>query len=119
MRSRKTTTSVAEAGSSTASDAHNHGDKHQNMNIVKRSGTGEDAVTALPAMRRPSRLPKALQFPLIVVLHLAISSLGYSFLHQWSGNELVTIAKTPGTWSEWSLLAGWRVYVASAQCCSP
>jgi len=63
-----------------------------------------------PPKRRASRLPSAVRFPLVAVLSLSLSALGYSFVNQWSKGELATIARTlEKTKTEVAVLTGWSV----------
>lgn len=72
------------------------------------------AATATAPPSRPtrhaSRLPAPIQFPLVVVLSFAISSLGYSILDGWSGGGLAgASSRSLDAWSDVALLAGWRM----------
>ncbi|ROT35689.1 hypothetical protein SODALDRAFT_328066 [Sodiomyces alkalinus F11] len=75
---------------------------------VAAVGVVPDA-TAMSRPGRPSKLPIAVQFPLVTILSFSISSLGYSFLNEWSGGELANVGKTLNTWEEVGALAGWRI----------
>jgi hypothetical protein len=86
---------------------------------VRRSKTANEAMesnasvalnVAAPS-RRASRLPKQVQFPLIVILSFSMSSLGYSMLNEGTKGELVAIAKAPESKYQMALLAAWRMYV--------
>lgn len=59
--------------------------------------------------RRPARLPVQLQFPLIVVLNFALSSLAHAFFFEWTNGELDTIATRPESTSQITLLTGWKM----------
>ncbi|KAJ9155086.1 glycogen debranching enzyme protein [Pleurostoma richardsiae] len=73
-------------------------------------GTGELVVQGdRPAKPRP-HLPKPLQFPLVAILSLSISSLGYSILNEYTEGELANISRTLDSWPEIALLALWRLF---------
>lgn len=61
--------------------------------------------------QKASRLPPALRFPLVVVLSFSLSSLGYSFLREWTDGELAKVARPLDGWAEIAVLAGWRMFV--------
>ena len=62
------------------------------------------AVPSYGPRRHASRLPAPIRFPLVMVLSLAIVSVGYTFL-----GELAPISKTLDTWAEVGVLVGWRM----------
>ncbi|KAH8673625.1 hypothetical protein BX600DRAFT_508869 [Xylariales sp. PMI_506] len=72
---------------------------------------GSKAVTR-PShpQNRGSRLPPIIQFPLIVTLSLALSSLGFSLAHPWTKGVLATYARSLESWEEYGVLIGWRVF---------
>ncbi|KAI1154220.1 hypothetical protein F4825DRAFT_197893 [Nemania diffusa] len=57
-----------------------------------------------------SKLPKAVQFPLVAILSLAISELGYSLLWPYTQGVLAAHARLPGTWAEVGAIMGWRLF---------
>ncbi len=60
--------------------------------------------------RRPSRLPTAVQFPLALVLSLAISTLGFSAVNRWTKGELpATGYAVDASVADKAILAGWTV----------
>jgi hypothetical protein len=64
------------------------------------------AETAL----KPSRLPSALRFPIIVILSLGWTAVGYSTIAQWTSDDLGAFARLMSQ-KEMALLLAWRVYV--------
>ncbi|KAJ0109191.1 hypothetical protein J7T55_009522 [Diaporthe amygdali] len=64
--------------------------------------------TAAPAERR-STLPPVLQFPLVAILSFSISSLGYSFINEFTQGELATIMRTLETPRELGIMTAWRL----------
>ncbi|KAK8021471.1 hypothetical protein PG990_006609 [Apiospora arundinis] len=62
------------------------------------------------AKRRKSKLPGPLQFPLVVILSLAFSSVGYSLVYPWTKGVLADHARVLDSWGEVALLTGWRVF---------
>ncbi|KAK8140312.1 hypothetical protein PG984_000378 [Apiospora sp. TS-2023a] len=60
--------------------------------------------------RRESKLPKPLQFPLVVILSLAFSSVGYSLVYPWTKGVLAEHARVLDSWGEVALLTGWRIF---------
>ncbi|KAI1170742.1 hypothetical protein F4777DRAFT_568213 [Nemania sp. FL0916] len=67
-----------------------------------------------PTVRRAeskprSKLPTAVQFPLVAILSLAISELGYSLSWSFTQGVLAAHARLPGTWSEIGAIMGWRL----------
>jgi hypothetical protein len=65
-------------------------------------------VTGEVVRQHKTRLPTGVYFPLVVILSLTITSLGYSFLNDRTRGELATIAR-PLTNSEVAVLVGWRM----------
>lgn len=72
------------------------------------------ALNVAAPSRRASRLPKQVQFPLIVILSFSMSSLGYSMLNEGTKGELAAIAKAPELKYQVALLAAWRMYVSTS-----
>ncbi|KAK4237390.1 hypothetical protein C8A03DRAFT_16057 [Achaetomium macrosporum] len=60
--------------------------------------------------RRDSRLPGSVRFALAVVLSLALSSLGRSFVDHYSQNEVGSIMREEVSRSELGVLAAWRLF---------
>lgn len=65
----------------------------------------DDALT----VAKRSKLPGGVQFPLLTLISFSISSLLYSFLNEWTGSELASVAKSLDTWTEVGVLASWRM----------
>lgn len=63
---------------------------------------------AAPAERR-STLPPVLQFPLVAILSFSISSLGYSFINEFTQGELATVMRTLETPRELGIMTAWRL----------
>ena len=61
---------------------------------------------AMPTAVEP---PVALQFPQIVALSLALSSLGYSLLGRAIPGDLTETWKSLETWGDVALVTGWRM----------
>ncbi|KAI0816790.1 hypothetical protein GGR55DRAFT_253876 [Xylaria sp. FL0064] len=57
-----------------------------------------------------SKLPTPIQFPLVAILNLAISELGYSLLWPYTQGALSTHARLLGTWAEVGAVTGWRLF---------
>ncbi|KAI0128851.1 hypothetical protein BJ170DRAFT_348835 [Xylariales sp. AK1849] len=72
----------------------------------------DDASKALVAAKKSSKskIPSPIQFPLVAVLSLALSALGYSLTHQWTKGVLAAHARNLDTWGEFGGLVGWRVF---------
>lgn len=82
---------------------------------VERSPAAAAAAAATSTSgQRASKLPLPLQFPLVAILSFSISSLGYSFLNEYSKGELATIARSLQSSQEVAILASWRLYVIDA-----
>ena len=60
---------------------------------------------------RASKLPRAVQFPLVVVLSLASSALLYSLAAEYTAGELATVSRSLNEWWEVGALLGWRTLV--------
>jgi hypothetical protein len=58
---------------------------------------------------RASKLPRALQFPLVVILSLVSSALAYSFAAEYTAGELATVSRRLDAWWEVAALLGWRM----------
>ncbi|KAI1762484.1 hypothetical protein GGR53DRAFT_415974 [Hypoxylon sp. FL1150] len=89
------------------------------VSITKIEGP---AVTAAPASKRDvedaktavrspsSKLPKLIQFPLVAILSLAISQLGYSLAWAHTKGALTAHARLLSTWTDFGLVVGWRLF---------
>jgi hypothetical protein len=62
-----------------------------------------------PVSQRKSQIPKPLQFPLVVVLSLALSSLLFSLIAEFTTGDLASISKHSESWAEIAGLLGWKV----------
>lgn len=69
----------------------------------------EGSPSAKAAMRPVVEPPLALQFPQMVALSLALSSLGYSLLGRVAPGELTETWKALDTWGDVALVTGWRM----------
>ncbi|PSS03807.1 hypothetical protein BD289DRAFT_420249 [Coniella lustricola] len=67
----------------------------------------ERSASAL-AQRR-SKLPSIIQFPLVAILSFSVSSLGYSFINEFSRGELATVMRTWSTQREVGIMTAWRL----------
>lgn len=65
--------------------------------------------TSVAANQRKSKLPAVLRFPLVAILSFSISSLGYSFINEFTNGELATIMRTLETSEEVGIMAAWRL----------
>lgn len=74
----------------------------------KSRRTAESALTTSPK-RAASRLPASLQFPLVLILSVSFSALGYSTLNQWTGAGLSAISRPVEARGEVALLSTWRI----------
>lgn len=66
----------------------------------------EDKLVSVP---RNSGLPTALRFPIVAILSFSISSMGYSFINEFTKGELATITRTLETPRELGLMTSWRL----------
>lgn len=57
---------------------------------------------------RASKLPRPVQFPLVVILSLVSSALLYSFAAEYIAGELATVSRTVTEWWEVGMLLGWK-----------
>lgn len=62
----------------------------------------------LPAQRN-SGLPAILRFPIVAILSFSISSMGYSFINEFTSGELATIVRTLATRQEVAIMTAWRL----------
>lgn len=78
------------------------------------SSSSSTAVVApqIPAVlvnQRKSSLPSLLRFPLVAILSFSISSLGYSFINEFTRGELATVMRTLDTTREVNIMTAWRL----------
>lgn len=59
--------------------------------------------------QRKSALPVLLQFPIVAILSFCISSLGYSFINEFSHGELANVMRTLDTSREIGIMVAWRL----------
>lgn len=69
----------------------------------------EEAAAAGVVESTEGKLPFAVQFPLILALNFALSSLGRMIISQVSNGELELLTRTQDTRGEVALVAGWRM----------
>lgn len=91
------------------------------MSLTKQStgvDAGEGSSSAAVAMReippvlveqQKSSLPSFLRFPLVAILSFSISSLGYSFINEFTRGELATVMRTLDTSREVNIMTAWRL----------
>lgn len=92
------------------------------MSLTKQSTTGIDAgegssLAAVATREIPpvlvekpkSSLPSLLRFPLVAILSFSISSLGYSFINEFTRGELATVMRTLDTSREVNIMTAWRL----------
>ncbi|CAJ2510006.1 Uu.00g059060.m01.CDS01 [Anthostomella pinea] len=98
------------------------------MNAVAAPSTAEDTSTQSPTVvtlskiegptlkksepRRDvrSKLPKPIQFPLVAILSLSLSALGYSLTWPYTKGVIAAHARLLNTWIEVGLVFGWRIF---------
>lgn len=69
----------------------------------------EPETSNASTQRKSSTLPAVLRFPLVAILSFSISSLGYSFINEFTNGELATIMRTLDTSREVGIMAAWRL----------
>ncbi|KAL7938983.1 hypothetical protein V8C35DRAFT_289803 [Trichoderma chlorosporum] len=69
---------------------------------------GGASASAEPASA--ARIPTLVQFPLVTAISFATASLGYSVVAEVTKGELAGVSRSPESWEEISILAGWRVF---------
>lgn len=91
------------------------------MSLTKQTSVadaGEGSSSAAATIRdippvlidqRKSPLPSLLRFPLVAVLSFSLSSLGYSFINEFTRGELATVMRTLDTSRELYIMTGWRL----------
>lgn len=68
--------------------------------------TKRDDTAPVP---RNSGLPAMLRFPIVAILSFSISSMGYSFINEFTKGELATIVRTMETPRELGIMTVWRL----------
>ncbi|KAI0024739.1 hypothetical protein F4780DRAFT_552294 [Xylariomycetidae sp. FL0641] len=76
--------------------------KVESPSVQKRDDAAEPPVIA-------SKLPPSLQFPLVAILSLALSQLGYSLTWYYTKGAYAAHARILHTWTEVGLVTGWRI----------
>ena len=82
----------------------------------RRDKTSDKAPTIVfpsNAPLRVSRLPRSVQFPLVVILSLVSSALLYSFVAEYTAGELAAVSRNLEEWWEIGALLGWRTSVVT------
>ncbi|OTB08348.1 hypothetical protein M426DRAFT_7670 [Hypoxylon sp. CI-4A] len=59
---------------------------------------------------RQSKLPQLIQFPLVALLSLSLTALGYTLTWEHTKGPLVAYARPLSTWADWGVVMGWRVF---------
>jgi hypothetical protein len=57
---------------------------------------------------RASKLPRLIQFPLVVILSLSSSALLYSLSAEYTAGELAAVSRSLNEWWEVGALVGWK-----------
>lgn len=82
-------------------------------NIRQRTDDDEGADDSTradtAAAAQVTKLPTPLQFPIVAVLSLVLSSLGYAFLGAVTGGDLAAVARSTDDWRDVAVLTGWRM----------
>ncbi|KAI2639454.1 hypothetical protein GGS26DRAFT_268264 [Hypomontagnella submonticulosa] len=68
----------------------------------KRDGARSSGVS--------SKLPQLIQFPLIALLSLSLTTLGYSLSWTYTKGPVAPYARILSTWSDSGIVMGWRVF---------
>ncbi|CAN8097245.1 unnamed protein product [Discula destructiva] len=76
---------------------------------VGHLSTRDNAPLSSPVQERKSTLPSVLKFPLVAILSMSVSSLGYSFINEFTWGELATIMRPLDTSRDVSVMTAWRV----------
>lgn len=80
----------------------------RDLDAESEDGPGGDAARD-GAIRPAVEPPVAFQFPQVVALSLALSSLGYSLMGRAMPGELPETWKTLDTWGDVAIVTGWRM----------
>ncbi|ETS79821.1 hypothetical protein PFICI_07350 [Pestalotiopsis fici W106-1] len=59
---------------------------------------------------KKSKIPTLIQFPLVIILSLAVSSVGYSVTYPFTKAAIAVHARSLDTWGEYAALMGWRTF---------
>lgn len=60
------------------------------------------------AVIRPSKIPRLLQFPLVALLSLTLSSLLYSITSEYTAADIASVSRSLDQWWEVVALLLWR-----------
>lgn len=80
-----------------------------NAVVIAEEEAEEEETAAGVVESTEGKLPFAMQFPLILALNFALSSLGRMIISQVSNGELELLTRTQDTRGEVALVAGWRM----------
>lgn len=58
----------------------------------------------------PSKLPLLIQFPLVAVLSLSLSALGFALSWSYTKGPLVLYTRVLNTWSDFGIVTGWKIF---------
>ncbi|KAI1089647.1 hypothetical protein F5B19DRAFT_466228 [Rostrohypoxylon terebratum] len=58
----------------------------------------------------PSKLPQLIQFPLVAVLSLSLSALGFALSWSHTKGPLVPYTRVLSTWSDFGIVTGWKIF---------
>ncbi|PKS06840.1 hypothetical protein jhhlp_006916 [Lomentospora prolificans] len=70
-----------------------------------------DGSTRADTAAQVTKLPTPLQFPIVTVLSLALSSLGYALLGAVTQGDLAAVARSTDDLQDVAILTGWRILV--------
>lgn len=110
MPTRRSAAATKAEASSSVSDVVAKASSRANDAQEKALEKRDDAKALVHnAATKRSKLPPAAQFPLAALLSFAMASLGYSLLGEVTKGELASVSRSQDTWTEVSVLAGWRL----------
>ena len=101
MRTRRQAASTAEPSSEAESTAVAKADR--------RAGASQSPAPPPAPSGSGPKIPRALQFPLVVVLSFLVSSLGYRATYPWTKAVLADHARMLDSLTEVALLTGWKM----------
>lgn len=70
--------------------------------------TKQDVAVASPAQHQYA-LPSVVRFFAVVAMSFSISSMGYSFINEFTKGELATVMRTSDTPQEVAVMTAWRL----------
>lgn len=112
MRSRRNERTVAEAvepGSAPSEEESVAPSSPTVLSITKTEGPVVRSVDDGTGVVKKSKIPTPIQFPLVVILSLAVSSIGYSVTYPYTKAAIAVHARSLDTWQEYAALMGWRM----------